>query len=173
MQELAKSITRWISSQCFWYQQKKFWNHADVDRRKEENVLKKVYEEERLLKKKFEALIHFSHHTQPNSITVNFIFLGETIWFSCLSIKQWLLPQQLEERTWFSNFLKFNISIKDTLYCSCSFDSWWICWSMWWTFFYFSLEECYVCDVHRLPSSHQARCLKSKTLLISNHHSRS
>lgn len=102
-------------------------------RRKEANVLKKVYEEERLLKKKLEALIHSSHHTQPNSITVNFIFLGETIWFSCLSTKQWPLPQQLEERTWFWNFLKFNISIKGTLYCSCSFDSWWICWSMWWT----------------------------------------
>lgn len=57
-------------------------------RRKEANVLKKVYEEERLLKKKLEALIHSSHHTQSNSITVNFIFLGETIWFSCLSIKQ-------------------------------------------------------------------------------------
>ena len=47
-------------------------------RRKEANVLMKVYEEERLLKKKLE----------PNSITVNFIYLGETIWFSCLSIKQ-------------------------------------------------------------------------------------
>lgn len=42
----------------------------------------------KVVKKKLEALIHSSHHTQPNSITVNFIFLGETIWFSCLSTKQ-------------------------------------------------------------------------------------
>ena len=116
-------------------------------RRKEANVLKKVYEEDRLLKKKMEALIHSSHHTQRNSITVNSIFLRETIWFS------WLSNSDLSLNSWrkepgFSNFLKFNISIKGTLYCSCSFDSWWICWSMWWTFFYFSLEECYVCDVH-------------------------
>ena len=101
-------------------------------RRKEANVLKKVYEEERLLKKKLEALIHSSHHTQPNSITVNSIFLGETIWFS------WLSNSDLSLNSWrkepgFSNFLKFSISIKGTLYCSCSFDSWWICWSMRWT----------------------------------------
>lgn len=82
MQELAKSITRWMSS-AFDISKK-----TDMFRRKEANVVKKVYEEERLLKKKLEALIHSSHHTQPNSMAVNFIFLGETIWFSCLSIKQ-------------------------------------------------------------------------------------
>ena len=40
----------------------------------------------KVVKEKLEALIHSSHHTQPNSISVNFIFLGETVWFSCLSI---------------------------------------------------------------------------------------